>query len=214
VKTTPTLARRLRQVAATLTSPGQIDTLLYASALLTHGGGRPPQRFVIRRISIGAKTNLPWTLTDIHRPSYIGRYPTQATALAEVDTFDSEDRVMPTTRISSGPAEQAVVITHPDGEVVFELHWDGTTTSAAPERVADALEHAFAPLRGHRAYPFPKPAPMRVGQHVRVVEESLTICGQTGTVIGEANGAGLAAVKLDDEGPLVYLRAHEVREIQ
>jgi len=85
VKTTPTLARRLRQVAATLTSPGQIDTLLYASALLAHSGGRPPQRFVIRRISIGAKTNLPWTLTDVHRPSYIGRYPTQTAALAEVN---------------------------------------------------------------------------------------------------------------------------------
>ena len=44
---------------------------------------RPPQRFVIRRISIGAKTTLPWTLTDTHRPSHIGRHPTMTAALAE-----------------------------------------------------------------------------------------------------------------------------------
>lgn len=46
---------------------------------------RPPQRFVIRRISIGANTNLPWTLTDNHRPSHVGRYPTMTAALAAVD---------------------------------------------------------------------------------------------------------------------------------
>lgn len=55
---------------------------------------RPPQRFVIRRISIGAKTNLPWTLTDTHRPSYIGRYPTQTAALAEVDRLEPRPDVV------------------------------------------------------------------------------------------------------------------------
>lgn len=37
---------------------------------------RPTQRFVIRRLSRGAQTKLPWVLYDAERPAYVGRFAT------------------------------------------------------------------------------------------------------------------------------------------
>lgn len=41
---------------------------------------RPRQRFVIRRLSRGAQTKLPWVLYDAERPAYVGRFATWSEA--------------------------------------------------------------------------------------------------------------------------------------
>lgn len=41
---------------------------------------RPRQRFVIRRLSRGAQTKLPWVLYDAQRPAYVGRFATWSEA--------------------------------------------------------------------------------------------------------------------------------------